>query len=147
MMHDPVDAIMSVMEAAFDPAYGEAWNRRQVADSLVFSNTHFLIAGSPPDEAKGFVLSRSAVDEEELLLIAVHPHFRGQGVGRQLMQGFIDAARARGVQRVFLEMRAGNPAERLYRQFGFERIGIRKDYYRRAKESPIDAITFALNIG
>ncbi len=26
---DPVDAIMAVMDAAFDPAFGEAWNRRQ----------------------------------------------------------------------------------------------------------------------
>ncbi|MEO0057507.1 MAG: hypothetical protein RIT17_960, partial [Pseudomonadota bacterium] len=29
-----IDRIMAVMEAAFDPAYGEAWNRRQVADAL-----------------------------------------------------------------------------------------------------------------
>lgn len=145
-MGDTVDAIMSVMEAAFDPAYGEAWNRRQVADSLVFANTHFQIAGDLPDEVQGFVLSRSAVDEEELLLIAVHPRHRGKGIGKQLMQDFIDAARTRGVRRVFLEMRAGNPAEVLYRQFGFEQIGLRKDYYRRAKHSPLDAMTFALNI-
>lgn len=145
-MGDTVDAIMSVMEAAFDPAYGEAWNRRQVADSLVFANTHFQIAGDLPDEVQGFVLSRSAVDEEELLLIAVHPRHRRKGIGKQLMQDFIDAARTRGVRRVFLEMRAGNPAEVLYRQFGFEQIGLRKDYYRRAKHSPLDAMTFALNI-
>jgi [ribosomal protein S18]-alanine N-acetyltransferase len=145
-MYDPVDAVMSVMEAAFDPAFGEAWNRRQVTDSLVFANTHLQIAGDPPENVQGFLLSRNAVDEEELLLIAVHPRHRGKGVGEKLMQRFIEAARDRRVRRVFLEMRAGNPAERLYRQFGFEQIGLRKDYYRRAKDSPLDAVTFALTI-
>lgn len=146
MTQDPVDAIMSVMDAAFDPAFGEAWNRRQVADSLIFANTHYQLAGEPGEDAQGFVLSRSGADEEELLLIAVHPEYRGQGVGKALMQRFLDAARSRGVRRVFLEMRAGNEAERLYRQFGFKQIGLRKDYYRRARQRPLDAVTFALEL-
>ena len=37
-----IDRIMAVMEAAFDPAYGEAWNRRQVTDALAMPNTHAL---------------------------------------------------------------------------------------------------------
>lgn len=43
---------------------------------------------------------------------------------------------------MFLEMRANNPAERIYRAAGFERIGIRKDYYRTADGGKLDAITF-----
>ena len=38
------------MEAAFDPAYGEAWTRRQVGDALVLPNTHYLLCG--PDGAE-----------------------------------------------------------------------------------------------
>ena len=47
-----IDRIMVVMEAAFDPAFGEAWNRRQVADALTLSSTHALVvdaAGVPID--------------------------------------------------------------------------------------------------
>ena len=41
---DPLDAIMAVMESAFDPAYGEAWNRRQVSDALLLGTCrHMLI--------------------------------------------------------------------------------------------------------
>lgn len=138
-MTDDLDAIMVVMEAAFDPAFAEAWTRRQVADSLVFPSSHYILA----DEGAGFVLSRSAADEEELLLIAVHPAARGCGVGAALMQQFLDEARDRGARRAFLEMRAGNPAERLYRRHGFEQIGLRRNYYQRAQQGPIDAITFA----
>ena len=146
---EDVDQIMAVMQAAFDPAYGESWNRRQVGDALLLPNTHYLLAGAdgnapaPGEAAAGFVMSRGAADEEELLLIAVHPNHRGSGVGTVLLQRFIAAAEARGKTRLFLEMREGNPAESLYRRAGFEPIGRRRNYYRSAAGGPLDAITYA----
>lgn len=146
---DDIDRIMAVMEAAFDPAYGEAWNRRQVSDALTLPNTHYLLAGAkggqPRDgePATGFVMSRGALDEEELLLIAVHPGHRGRGVGTALLDRFIAAAEARGATRLFLEMRDGNPADSLYRRAGFEPVGRRRNYYRGAAKGPLDAITYA----
>lgn len=150
-MGDPVDAIMVVMEEAFDHAFGEAWTRRQVADALVFPHTHFLLAGQNddlivPERTTGFTMSRAAADEEELLLIAIRPEFRGQGLGKRLLQDFLDEARGRGSRKIFLEMRSGNPAEHLYRNFGFEQVGLRKGYYRGAVGGPLDAITFALSL-
>src|SRR5690606_9058057 len=65
---DPVDQIMQIMDAAFDPAYGEAWNRRQVSDALTMANCHYLLldgnlrAPEPGAIAAGFLLSRHAVD-------------------------------------------------------------------------------------
>lgn len=146
---DDIDRIMAVMEAAFDPAFGEAWNRRQVSDALVLPNTHYLLAsadgGHPREdqEAAGFLMSRGAADEEELLLIAVRPEHRGKGVGSALLQRFFAAAEARGASRLFLEMRDGNPAESLYRRTGFEPVGRRRNYYRGAAGGPLDAITYA----
>jgi ribosomal-protein-alanine N-acetyltransferase len=148
---------MAVMEAGFDPAYGEAWNRRQVADALAMPSTHALVvdsegtpipdgAGPAPLMASGFVLTRHVLDEEELLLIAVIPGVRRRGVGSALIEHLFAAARTRGTTRVFLEMRRGNPAIHLYRKFGFEPIGERRDYYRMANGERIDAITFARSI-
>ena len=148
-MTDDLDRIMAVMEAAFDPAFGEAWTRRQVSDSLIMPNTHYLLAGPDgraPREgepAAGFAMSRGAADEEELLLIAVHPDHRGRGIGGTLLERFLAAAQARGCVRLFLEMREGNTAEALYRRHGFESVGRRRHYYRRGSVSPLDAITFA----
>jgi ribosomal-protein-alanine N-acetyltransferase len=144
-----IDRIMVVMQAAFDPVYGEAWNRRQITDALVLPNTHYVLAGGDGREpqdgepAIGFAMSRGAADEEELLLIAVHPAHRGRGVGTALLQRFIAAAEARGAARLFLEMRDGNPAESLYLQAGFEPVGRRRNYYRGAAKGPLDAITYA----
>lgn len=150
-----LDRIMAVMEAAFDPAFGEAWNRRQVADALTMPNTHALVVDADgaliPDDPvanapAGFVLTRHVLDEEELLLIAVTPGARRRGVGSALFAHLFDAARHRDVTRVFLEMRRGNPAIGLYQRFGFEPIGERRNYYRMANGERIDAITFTRSI-
>lgn len=148
-MIDPVDAIMLVMQQAFDPEYGEAWTRRQLGDALVMPNTHYLLLdahGHVPqraEDAAGFALSRQVLDEEELLLIAVVPSARGRGIGGALLHQFIAMAGARGSARLFLEMRSGNPAEALYLRQGFAAVGRRPNYYRSGRNGPLDAITYA----
>ncbi len=143
-----LDAIMAIMGTAFDPHWREAWTRAQVANSLVMPHTHALLVDAggqdplDPAGAVGFLLSRAAPGEEELLLIAVVPEDRGRGLGECLLERFMAAARARGAERVFLEMRSNNSAEALYRRTGFEPIGQRRAYYRTLEGEPIDAITF-----
>ena len=149
-----IDEIMSIMETAFDPYYGEAWNRRQIEDALSMPHTHALLideVGSrltypSAGSAAGFAMSRHAADEEELLLLAVRPEHRGNGLGKSLIEHLFAAARSRSVARVFLEMRRDNPAESVYRTTGFEAIGVRPSYYRLANGDRIDAITFAKSI-
>lgn len=148
MNNASIDAIMRVMDEAFDPAYGEAWTRRQISDVLVRPGTFCLIghADGLPDEAQGFALSRKVLDEEELLLIAVRPQYRQQGIGRRMLDELHRAASLRGTRRLFLEMRDGNPARSFYENFGFCQIGRRRDYYRTAAYGPIDALTFVFDI-
>ena len=151
---DLVERIMTVMDAAFDPAYGEAWNRRQITDALAMPSTHALVidaegqpicdgrADAPPAVPAGFVLTRKGADEEELLLIAVLPEHRRRGLGETLIRLLFEEARMRGTTRIFLEMRKGNPAVHLYEKVGFEPIGKRPNYYRLASGGRVDAITF-----
>lgn len=149
---DDIDRIMAVMQAAFDPAFGEAWSRRQVEDALTMGHCHYhLIApdgGTPePGEmAAGFFMSRTGFDEEELLLFAVDPAFRRRGLGETMLRSFAEAARQRGVSRLILEMRKGNPAESLYRRFGFGQIGERRDYYKVPGGGRLDALTFSRDL-
>lgn len=146
---DDIDRIMAVMEVAFDPAYGEAWNRRQVEDALILGNCHAALIdehGQAPPEgcrAMGFSLSRHGYQEEELLLFAIDPAARRRGLGGLLLQRFIAEAQARGANRLFLEMREGNPAGELYRRHGFAPVGRRPRYYRTPDGTRLDAITFA----
>jgi ribosomal-protein-alanine N-acetyltransferase len=153
MPGDDIDRIMAIMQCAFAPEFGEAWNRRQVEDALLIGNCHYILAGpdgeplpeivEPDYPSAGFALSRAGFEEEELLLFAVAPAYRQRGIGKRMLQRFADAARNRGNCRLLLEMRSGNPAESLYRAFGFVPIGLRPKYYRTPNGDRIDAITFA----
>lgn len=149
---DDVDRIMSVMQAAFAPEYGEAWNRRQVEDALLIGNCHYYLVAASGHEpanqepAAGFFLSRQGFEEEELLLIAVSPDHRRQGLANKLLNQIKKDAATRGAKRVLLEMRRGNPAEALYRAHGFQPIGERIKYYRTLTGERLDAITFCAEI-
>ena len=148
-MMDDVDRIMTVMEAAFDPQWGEAWNRRQVESSLVMPTTHYRLlnaAGEAPQDgelAVAFAMVRAAPGEEELLLIAVVPDCRGRGLGGALITLLAADARERKAERLFLEMRENNPAVVLYEKHGFTQIGRRKGYYTMDDGHRLDAITYA----
>lgn len=142
-----IDGIMTVMTAAFDPAFGEAWNRQQVLAMLVTPLAGaMLIHGGDKDDAAGFALTRNCAGEAELLLIAVSPAWRGRGLGRRLLNEVIHRSRKARISRILLEMRDGNGAADLYRSCGFRPVGRRASYYRGADGSRYDAITFALSI-
>jgi len=146
--------IMEVMAAAFAPEFGEAWNERQVESALLIPGTRFALIDAagvigPPSSrlpTAGFYLVRQTVDEEELMLIGVVPEYRRHGLASRLLQHLIAAASERGSLRLFLEMRADNPASHFYDAFGFERIGTRKQYYRGADGIMRDANTMALDL-
>ena len=149
---------MAVMDAAFDPTFGEAWNRRQITDALAMPSTHSLVVDANgnliPDDSPqatspapaGFVLTRKAADEEELLLIAVLPEFRRKGLGEVLIQRLFERARREGSTKIFLEMRRGNPAIHLYEKVGFKPIGVRANYYHLVDGERVDAITFGRDV-
>lgn len=143
---DDLDDVMQVMGAAFDPRFGEAWTRPQCAGILPMSGVSLNVARSPSGAVAGFCLFRSVADEAELLLLAVDPGQRRQGVGRKLLRSFINSVARNGVSLVHLEVRANNPAIALYSAEGFSEVGRRRDYYSGANGALFDALTFARSI-
>jgi [ribosomal protein S18]-alanine N-acetyltransferase len=143
-----IEAVMRIMDAAFDPAFGEAWNRGQVLGILSLGDVWIHLATPEGAELpEGFALARRTLDEAELLLLAVRPLARGGGIGRALVEAVADEARDRGAIRLMLEMRDGNPAGALYTASGFGQIGRRRDYYRGRDHTLHDALTLARPLG
>lgn len=134
--------VMEIMRAAFDPIYGEAWNAAQCAAILSGTGVWLLLAELDGRPA-GFALSRAIADEAELLLIAVHPEARGQGVGTALLNTVVNDCLKKSVDRVFLEVRACNPAIALYSANGFSKVGERRNYYRGADGTLYDAHSYS----
>lgn len=91
----------------------------------------------------GYVGFWFIVDEAHISTLAVHPNYRGKGIGEHLLQDALDDAVMRGAQVATLEVRISNDAAvQLYKKFGFEIIGERSSYYRDNNE---DAFLMILN--
>jgi ribosomal protein S18 acetylase RimI-like enzyme len=69
----------------------------------------------------------------EVQKLMVHPNYRRQGIARQLMRHMIDTAKSADRQLLILDVRKGDPAEKLYQQLGFIHVGDIPDYARRNK--------------
>ena len=84
----------------------------------------------------GFILGREVLDEGEILNLAVVRATRRHGEGTALVRTMMNSFAARGVWRVFLEVRESNlAAVAFYQSRGFRQVGRREDYYR----SPVEA--------
>ncbi len=93
-------------------------------------------------EAQGFIAGRELGNEWEIENIAVAGPVRRRGLGTRLLGEFLDLARGRGAEAVFLEVRESNFAARqLYEKWAFVESGRRKHYYREPEE---DAIVYRL---
>ncbi len=74
-------AVMRVMDAAFDPAFGEAWSGAQLLTLFALPSARVCLAWNG-EQPCGFSAARIAGPESELLLLAVDPDHRDRGIGR-----------------------------------------------------------------
>lgn len=78
----------------------------------------------------GFVMSRTAADQAEILSIAVASGWRGRGLARDLLITHLRRLAGLGARQVFLEVDENNTAAiRLYRRAGFQDVSRRENYY------------------
>jgi ribosomal-protein-alanine N-acetyltransferase len=139
---DDLDAVMAVMTASFDPCFGEAWTGPQCAGLMPMPGVWLLLAAAG-DEVIGFALGRSVVREAELLLLAVKAKDQRRGVGKLLLEAFVECAADRGAHHLHLEVREGNHAVKLYSHAGFTQVGRRRGYYSGRDGQLYDALTLA----
>lgn len=140
-----VESIMSVMDAAFDPEFGEAWTAAQCAGLMIMPGATLCVAHEGT-EIVGFALLRSILEEAELLLIATHPKHRRRGVAKSLIEFLFNYAKSQGVRSVFLEVREGNDAISLYKFMGFTQVGRRTNYYKGLENKQFDALSLRANL-
>jgi ribosomal-protein-alanine N-acetyltransferase len=90
---------------------------------------HYLVARAG-DRLVGFAGTWLMVDDSHITTFGIHPDWRRQGIGRQLLLALADLSMAIGARRMTLEVRVSNEAaQALYRSFGFEVVGRRPRYY------------------
>jgi ribosomal-protein-alanine acetyltransferase len=104
------------------------WTERNFQDAI--TSGYLSLVAREHGHVCAFAIARTLVDEAELLLIAVTPGERRQGVAALLWIELAQRLRTAGATKVFLEVRASNaPARSFYGSRGFAQIGLRKNYY------------------
>lgn len=89
----------------------------------------------------GFVISRMAADQAEILSIAIAAPHRGRGLARKLLDVHLGRLAAYGTSSVFLEVDERNtPACRLYAGLRFREVGRRESYYVDASKGAAAAL-------
>lgn len=109
--------------------------RARLRSVLASGRAHVLVVRDEQGEAIGcVVLARSATQNQrhiaELTTGAIHPAHRGRGVVTQAFTEIGQLCRQLGVELLRLDVRAGIPAERIWRQYGFQEYGRLTDYGR-----------------
>jgi ribosomal-protein-alanine N-acetyltransferase len=130
--------------------FEEAWSRSDLAHLLAMPGSFGLIArvyegglaGLDGLRGVGFAICRIAHDESELLTIGVAPQSRRRGVASALLTAAMARCHQLGAASMFLEVAVDNPgAQQLYEEHGFERVGLRPDYYQRSNGKRASAYT------
>jgi len=120
---------LAVLHAA---AFRRGWSTEEFERLLIERN---VVADRAMSGARlaGFVISRLAADQAEILSIAVAAPHRGRGLARKLLDVHMRRLVEYGINSVFLEVDERNaPARRLYAGLGFREVGRRESYYADA---------------
>jgi ribosomal-protein-alanine N-acetyltransferase len=133
----------------------EAWTAETWWAELAQPGRHYLVAedvkandntddtettdDTEPSALVGYggVLVNGA--DADIMTVAVAPARQGRRYGEVILQALLDLAAERGARQVLLEVRADNvAAQRLYERLGFQRIAVRRGYYR-TPDGSVDA--------
>jgi ribosomal-protein-alanine N-acetyltransferase len=133
---DDAESLLALQRASPGAA---VWSAADYESLLSADSTMcFLAEDGESDELVGFVLTRLAADEMEMLNLAVAPARRRRGLGRRLVAEALARGRARGIEQCWLEVRASNRAALdFYRALGFRERSRRRAYYRDPVEDAV----------
>jgi len=128
-------------------SFQRGWSEEEV-HALLIDRAVLAHAASLKGRFVGFILSRRAADEAEILSVAVDGSRRRCGLGHGLLNLHLRTLAGSGVRTVFLEVDEGNePALRLYRRAGFRQVGRRPNYYPYPSGKPATALVLRRDFG
>ncbi len=122
--------IMDIESRAFeDPWSPQAFKLTQGNSSWVCTENELVV---------GYCVCLSVLDEASIANIAIDPAYQHRGYGTSLLNFVLQELQANGAERIFLDVRRSNlPALMLYSKFGFQTIGLRKNYYDTPPEDAL----------
>ncbi|MEW6447133.1 MAG: ribosomal protein S18-alanine N-acetyltransferase [Bacillota bacterium] len=134
MGQEHLDQVVAIENVSFPVP----WKRDTFLFEILLNELADYIVALKNGQVVGYGGMWLILDEAHVTNIAVHPVFRGRGVGKRILQELIRRAAGRGVKHMTLEVRPSNHvACRLYKEFGFVEKGVRRRYYQDNNEDAI----------
>ncbi|MFJ3956212.1 ribosomal protein S18-alanine N-acetyltransferase [Arthrobacter sp. NPDC090010] len=123
---------------------GDAWPLEMFEAELAQTETREYFVATIGGTVVGYAGLMCIPPIADVQTIAVIPEFEGRGIGSALLRTLLQRAANGQAEDVLLEVREDNPrAQALYLRFGFERIAVRKRYYKGG----IDALIMRRELG
>jgi ribosomal-protein-alanine N-acetyltransferase len=130
-----LDAVIAIEHASFNNPTTREWYESELQRPDVCFI--YLIRTDDADVA-GFCAFWKVVDQIHINNLAIHPEFRGRGLGARLLADVLVEAQLMGAAHATLEVRRSNvAARRLYEQAGFVTAGVRTSYYTNPIEDAL----------
>ncbi|MCR3923405.1 MAG: ribosomal protein S18-alanine N-acetyltransferase [Firmicutes bacterium] len=110
--------------------YTSPWSVHSFVNEILDNGFAFYYVVLVDQEVAGYAGIWVILDEAHITTLAVSPPWQGKGFGRSLLEYIIAEAVNKGAIRMTLEVRVSNqPAQELYKKFGFVTYGVRPNYY------------------
>lgn len=132
-----LDSDIEQVAAIEKEVFSMPWSEKSFSESLTGGNALFVVAEKDGVIA-GYCGMYISFEEGNITNVAVAPQYRRQGIAAQIIDYILKLASEKGITKVFLEVRETNiPAISLYESFGFEKSGIRKNFYQKPVENAL----------
>ena len=117
--------------------FSDPWSVNSIGSELNNKLSLWVVA-EDNGKVAGYIGSQTVLGEADMMNLAVHPDYRRQGIGEQLVLELIRRLQEQGSHILLLEVRASNaPAISLYEKLGFIQVGRRPNYYYKPKEDAL----------
>jgi len=134
MTEEDIDQVLEIEKESFKTP----WSREAFVLELEKNQLARYIVAEKEGKVIGYGGLWLILDEAHITNIAVSSQYRGQGIGKLIMEGLIEICEEKGINNMTLEVRKSNiVAQSLYKKYGFVNCGVRPGYYTDTKEDAI----------
>lgn len=132
MTEKDIDEVYEINRLSFS----SPWSRESFEKEISSNKIANYFVAEKENKIVGYIGFWQIFREVQITSIAVHPDFRGKGIGEALLDYVIELCKKNYIEEIVLEVRVSNTiAQNLYFKKGFKKVGIRKWYYRDGEDA------------
>lgn len=134
MVTKDIDSVVNISILSFS----SPWSKESFENELVNNKYSRYLVAKKDGNVVGYGGMWIIIDESHITNIAIHPEYRGIGIGDALLDAMLQICRLEFIPCITLEVRASNIiAQNMYHKFGFIKEGVRRKYYQDTGEDGI----------